>query len=171
MNEDSAARSDATGRRMVEGVARVVAVDGAKVWLEAESMSACAGCAAKAGCGTSAQPSRRTPRRFAATNDLDARIGERMVVGIPENALLRASATAYLVPLLAMIVAAVAASGLGGGDGAAALAAVAGLAAGLAFARRRAAMLTAHGGLTPVSLRRAGEALDGAACRPPLARG
>lgn len=164
MDQSSAAEFDATGRRMVEGVARVVAIDGARVWLEAEAMSVCAGCSAKAGCGTAAQPSRRTPRRFAVTNALDARVGERMVVGIPEDALMRASATAYLVPLLSMIVAAMAAAGLGGGDGAAALAAAGGLTGGLLFAKRRAASLAAHGGLTPVSLRRAGEVLDGAAC-------
>lgn len=153
MNDMTPLASDTTGRRMVEGIARVVAIDGGRVWLEAETTGACASCSAKAGCASGDKSSRRVPRRFAMNNDFDGRIGDRIVVGIPEGALLRASATAYLLPLLAMLAAAVMAEHLGGGDAVAALAAVAGLVGGLVLARARAVRLVAGGRLNPISIR------------------
>lgn len=171
MNDATPLPADVTGRRMVEGVARVVSIDGGRAWLEAESTGACAGCSAKAGCASGSKTSRRVPRRFAMTNDFDGRIGDRIVVGIPEGALLRASATAYLLPLLTMLAAAVVAEGMGGGDAAAALAAAAGLGLGLLLARLHAARLAAGGRLTPVSIRPAASLPHGASCdltRTPL---
>lgn len=144
---------DDTGRGMVEGFARVVALEGDIAWLEIEPSSACGSCGARAGCGVPRRLKGRSVQRFALPNDFEGRLGERIVVGIPQKALLRASAIAYLLPLIAMIGAAVLAGWLGYGDGGAALAALGGLAGGFVLAHSRARQLSDEGALAPVYLR------------------
>lgn len=148
---------------MAETVARVIAVDGPWVWLEADPAAACSACAAGGGCGA-LRRSRPALSRVAIANDFDAAVGEHVVVGIAQGELLRASFAAYLIPLASLILGAIAGDRAFGGDLAAALGALAGLLAGLGFARRGAAILNAGGGLTPIFLRRAGpETLRGEA--------
>ncbi len=157
MSPAGASLFDSGGRPLVEGFARVVAADTATAWLEPEQTSSCGGCASAAACGVkSGQGNRRLEaRRFALANDCQLRVGERVVIGISEYALIRASATAYAIPLLCMMGAAVAAQLLTGRDGWAMAAAVAGLTAGLLIARLRAGRLQARGDLTPRYLRHA----------------
>lgn len=77
------------------------------VWAEVETTrrTSCGGCAAGAGCGISLLDRflGRRPTRLAALNRIEAAPGQRVVVGIPEGALLSASLAAYLVPVLALI--------------------------------------------------------------------
>jgi len=149
---------------MVEGVARVVAADGSVAWLEPEPGSSCGGCMSAALCGTKAGGSRQAAKRFPLANDADLHVGERVVVGIEESSLLRASMVAYGLPLAAMLTAAVVASKIFmAGDGAAGLAGLAGLLLGLAAARLCADRLSIRGELTPHFLRRA---LAGEDCHP-----
>lgn len=156
MSEVAPSGPDASSRNIVESVARVVAVDGGIVWLEPEQTSACGGCQSAAACGTAGGDSRKlAARRFPIANDFDGRVGDRVVVGVCEGALLRGFATAYGLPLLTMIGTTVAAHLLTGSDGAAIAAAVVGLAAGLGLARIRAHRLLGRGDLSPHFLRRA----------------
>lgn len=149
------------GREVVEGYARVVAVDGATAWLEPEPAGACGGCKAKAGCGTTyLRP--KGASRFAVPNDFHARPGEQVVVGIDQSVLTRAALVAYVLPVVALVAAAVGAALLGAGDAGAAMAAGIGLLAGIAVARHRAAAMAARGDLRPVVLRRAPPGQDGA---------
>lgn len=154
---------DLTGRSMAEGFAQVVAVEPGAAWLEMEPTAGCASCAAKNGCGVPKASQAAGRQRFRLEDHFGARLGDRVVVGIPESALLNASALAYAVPVLGMIVGAVAAGAAGGGDGVAALAALAGLAAGLLVSRFRAARLAAAGRLSPVYIRHASGAAAGCA--------
>ncbi len=156
---------DPTGRSMVEGSARVVALDGDRIWLEIEGSAGCGACAAKAGCGVAGKargPSAR--QRFALPRHFEARIGDRIVVGVPESALVRASAIAYAVPVATMVAAAVIAGALGAGDGGAALSAAGGLAAGLGFSQIRARRMAASGRLSPVYIRHARDGALGGGC-------
>ena len=140
---------------LIEGVARVVATDRDTIWLEPEQENSCGGCLSASACGVKSGGSSRRlkARRFPMVNSFDGRVGDRVVVGISERALVRASATAYVIPLLLMLGAAVAVQLATGSDGAAALAAFAGLAGGLALARIRAGRLDARGELSPRFLR------------------
>lgn len=148
--------ADPIGRGLVEGVAKVVALDEDGAWLEIETSGSCGGCSARSGCGVAGNAkSARNRQRFFMANDFGGRIGERVVIGIPESMLLRASALAYAIPVLAMVGGAVAAGGLGAGDGGAALGGLAGLAAGLGFAQLHAKRLAASGRLAPVYVRHA----------------
>lgn len=147
---------DPTGRGMVEGVAKVVALEADGAWLEIEASAGCGACAAKSGCGVAGKAKGGQRRqRFLLPNHFGGRIGERVVIGIPESMLLRASALAYAVPVLTMVGGAVLAGAFGAGDGGAALGGLAGLVAGLGFAHLRARRLADSGGLSPVYLRHA----------------
>ncbi|MBB4304379.1 sigma-E factor negative regulatory protein RseC [Rhodobium orientis] len=137
--------------RTIEAAARVVSRDGRYVVLETDRTAGCASCAAKSGCGTAALGSVLGGKasRLRMINDVDARVGDRVVLVLPENALLRAAIVAYMLPLLAMIVAAATAAGFGAGDLGAGLAAAVGLGAGLLAARHCATapfVLTSLGG-------------------------
>ena len=90
---------------MIEERARVIAIEGNNLLLEAEARSACNACAVRQGCGTSVL-SRWIGRkftRFQAPNTVNASVGDEVVVGIAEDAMLKGSVLVYLLPLLAMI--------------------------------------------------------------------
>ena len=99
---------------MIEERARVVAVRNDQLLLEAQTQSACGGCEARQGCGTSVLSKwvGRRFTRFQAKNTVNARVGDEVVVGLAEEAMLKGSVLVYLMPLLAMIVMAVLADSL-----------------------------------------------------------
>lgn len=146
---------DATDRDLIEGVARVVAIEGGTAWLEPEQTTACGHCAGKAVCGVAPGSARLVARRFALANDHDFQVGERVIVGVPEESVRRAALTAYGIPLLLMLASGVTVQKLGGGDLESALATLAGLAVGIVVVRLRSRLLSQRGQLTPHYLRRA----------------
>lgn len=90
---------------MIEETARVVAAEGEFVWVETQRQSTCGGCAARQGCGTAtlAKVLGRRRTRVRALNRDAARVGDRVVVGIDEQALVRGSLAVYAVPLLGLL--------------------------------------------------------------------
>ncbi|MDO8811083.1 MAG: SoxR reducing system RseC family protein [Gallionella sp.] len=150
--------TDFSAPTMVEGFAHVVEVEGKLVWLVPESGSSCGGCSSASACGSKGigtMASRLDARRFQLVNDANLAVGERVVVGIRENALLRASITAYVIPLATLLIAGALAQWLIGSDLATMAAMFAGLALGLVFARIGAGRLMVKGELAPRFLRRA----------------
>jgi sigma-E factor negative regulatory protein RseC len=150
----------------VEGIAKVVAVDGEMVWLEPEQTTSCGACASSASCGAKGigtLASRVEARRFPLDNPAGLVVGERVVVGVGEGALLKASLTAYAIPLVVALGAGGIAQWLAGSDGITMAAMAAGLAVGLLAARRSAGRLSARGELAPHFLRRAA---PGETCHP-----
>jgi sigma-E factor negative regulatory protein RseC len=150
----------------VEGIARVIGVQDGLAWLEPEQTTSCGHCASSASCGTGQREaagigtvaSRLAARRFALENLEGAaalQVGERVVVGVGEGALLGAALTAYGLPLLTALVGGSIGQGLYGEDAAAMLGMVGGLAFGLFIARLLARRLAARGDLAPRFLRRA----------------
>jgi len=145
------------GRALVEGIAVVISVDADIAWMEPEQTSSCGGCASAKACGvkTGGLEGRLKARRFPMRNTADLRVGERVVVGIPEDALLRASLVAYAIPLLGMVGGSMVVNLTIGGDVATAIAAVVGLGLGILVARGRAKVLSAKGDITPRFIRHA----------------
>jgi sigma-E factor negative regulatory protein RseC len=164
MSDMTTDTADVTGRHMAEGFGRIVAVEPGFAWVEVEPTAGCGTCAAKNGCGVPKAANAGPKRRLRLQDHFGASIGDRIVVGIPESALLNASALTYAAPLIGMIGAALAADALGGGDLGAALAAVAGLAGGILFGRMRGAHLAAAGRLSPVYIRHATDQTLVSAC-------
>lgn len=99
---------------MVEEQVQVVEVRGSQLMLEAQTQSACGNCSASKGCGTSvlSKVLGRKFSRFQAKNTVNARAGDTVVVGLSEEALLKASLVMYLVPILGMILVALLADSL-----------------------------------------------------------
>jgi sigma-E factor negative regulatory protein RseC len=150
---------------LVEGTARVVAVDGSLAWLEPEQTGSCGGCAAAASCGSKGigtLASRLEARRFPLAGTTGLAVGDRVVVGVREDALVKASLTAYALPLVTMFAAGAFAQAAAGRDDLTLAASVAGLALGLGIARLLARRLAASGQIAPRLLRRT----DAPSCRP-----
>ncbi len=91
---------------MIEEQAQVVEINGDQLILQAQRQSACGSCAANKGCGTSllSKVVGRKFTRFQADNSINAKIGDTVVVGIPEDALLKGSLVMYIIPILGMLV-------------------------------------------------------------------
>ncbi len=139
-----------TDTAMLESIGRVTAVTDGRVYLDMEPATACMGCAAKAGCGGR----HRAGAAEALPGTASVRPGDRVVVGLPANAVLRSAALTYLPILLGLVTGALTGQALGGGDAGAMTGAGLGLAAGFVWARRQAARSSAATALTPVVLRR-----------------
>jgi sigma-E factor negative regulatory protein RseC len=143
---------------VIEGIARVVRVEGSLAWLEPEQTGGCGSCAAASGCsakGIGTVASRMEARRFPLDNSDDLRVGERVVVGVGDRALIKASLTAYALPLAAALGAGGVAEWAMGSDLMTMAGMAAGLFAGILAARIGAGRLSARGDLSPHFLRRA----------------
>ena len=146
---------------MIEERARVIAIEGGQLLLEAQTSSSCDACVVKQGCGTSVLSKwlGRKFTRFQAPNTVNARVGDEVVVGLAEDAMLKGSLMVYLLPLLAMIGAALVADSLISVDIArrdlwVLVAAVAGFALMLAISRSLLSSRGSRKALTPVVLRK-----------------
>jgi sigma-E factor negative regulatory protein RseC len=151
---------------MIEESARVVGIEGTQLVLEAEIKTSCQSCTAKKGCGTAllSEHVGRKMTRFHAENSLNARIGDEVIVGLSEQAMLNGSLLVYLFPLVCMILAALladalldpawlSAQGLSA-DLLTALAAMAGLVLAMLAVRNKFAGRHSQQLLTPVVLRK-----------------
>lgn len=156
---------DPSNYAAVEGLAKVVAVEGAVAWLEPEQTTSCGACASSSVCGADVFGSRLHARRFAMDNVHELKVGDRIVIGVQESTLVTASMTAYAIPLAAMLGGGIVAHLLGFGDGVTLLATLAGLAVGLGLSRLRAKSLNAKGELTPIYLRHAPSPAQSESCQ------
>jgi sigma-E factor negative regulatory protein RseC len=95
---------------LVEEQAVVVDIDPHCVWVETQRQSACGQCAANKGCGTSALQKVFGNKRniLPVTGDLPVAVGDKVVIGIDENSLVKGSIAVYAMPLVSMIAFAVA---------------------------------------------------------------
>jgi len=118
---------------MLEEAGSVVALDGSKAWVQTIRKSACSSCEAKSGCGQGvlASISDGKANQVLVDNTLNLNVGDEVLLGIPEDMLVRASFMVYFLPLLTMILSAAATEKwLSVGDGWVALAGGLGLLAG-----------------------------------------
>ena len=150
---------------MIEEPARVLSCDCGEALVQTEQRSACGGCSARAGCGTSllAQVFGHKPARLHVANPIAAKPGERVIVGLSERGLVRASALLYLLPLAGMLLGALGGElsvqrlGLGGGESMSILGGVLGLTSGLGLARNFSRSARTNELTRAVILRRADE--------------
>jgi len=94
---------------LIEESAVIVVRDGEFADVQAQRRGACGGCGARAACGTSLLDRflGRRPLRLRVVNVIDAAVGDQVVIGVPEAALLRAAVSAYLVPVTGLILGAI----------------------------------------------------------------
>jgi len=126
----------------------VVAAGPDGVWVETQRQSACGQCAARKGCGTAVlgkvMGQKRNRVRVANPDHTPVRVGDEVVIGIDESALVRGSLAIYLVPLLSFFLFGVLGETLArqlamaSGEGLSMLFGAAGLFLGFAWARHYA---------------------------------
>jgi sigma-E factor negative regulatory protein RseC len=141
---------------MIEESALVVAVEPGFAWVETRRRSACTSCAVSSHCGTSAISKLFGARvsRLRVRDGIGVEVGDRVVIGLAEGALTRASLLAYLVPLIALMLVASAARTAGVGEGLSALAGLLGLCLGLWASGRLTGGAVGRRGYRPLLLRR-----------------
>ena len=94
---------------MIEETATVVQCSNGQAILEAQRQSTCGSCAAKSGCGTAvfAKTLGKKSSQFTVDNTLNLHVGDKVMVGLHENALLLGSFMIYLLPLAGLLLFAV----------------------------------------------------------------
>jgi sigma-E factor negative regulatory protein RseC len=149
---------------LITEIGRVLEVEGDWAWVACRRQVECARCAEGRGCGGGVLGrllGDRLHKVRAATGAVAVQPGDQVLIGLGEDAVLRAAAAVYLVPLLLALAGGVAATSLtGGGDPAGIAGAVAGLALGLGWARGYSRRNAANASLQPVILRHT----EGAGC-------
>ena len=96
---------------MIEETAQVVEVRPGRALVQTVRSTACEGCSAR---GTCAALGGGREARVWADDPLGVSPGERVVVAVPEAAVVRASVWVYLVPVVALVIGAVVGSSLAG---------------------------------------------------------
>ena len=122
---------------MIEETGRVVAVEEGAVWVESIRRAACKSCAARKGCGQSAlaKLGQQQKNHVKALNAFDLSVGDNVVIGVPEDVVVKGTFIAYLLPLLMMLVAAVAAQSVTTSDLWVSLSSILGLVMGFVIVR------------------------------------
>lgn len=150
---------------MIEERALVLSCDRGEALVQTEQRSACSGCGARTGCGTSllARVFGHKPARLRVANPIAAEPGERVIVGLSERGLVRASMLLYVLPLAGMLLGALGGElmvhrlGLGGGEALSILGGLLGLISGLGLARNFSRSERTNELTRAVILRRAAE--------------
>jgi sigma-E factor negative regulatory protein RseC len=91
---------------MIEERALVVSLMDDAIWVETQRRSACGQCAVSKSCGTATLGkvlgTRRSRVRALNPEGTSVRVGDEVVIGIAERALVRGSLAIYIVPLLSL---------------------------------------------------------------------
>lgn len=90
---------------MIEEHGQVVGLAGGSVQVQTVRRSACQNCKVRSGCGQRLMTEMlgAQPLDVCVDNTLDARLGDRVVLGVEESALLRASFMVYFLPLMGLL--------------------------------------------------------------------
>ncbi|MGZ8186643.1 MAG: SoxR reducing system RseC family protein, partial [Methylobacter sp.] len=81
---------------MIEELAVVIKIENHQIWVESGQNSACGGCQQKAACTTSALGSVLKKKPVPVDSGIQLKTGDKVMVAIDENLLLRASLLLYL---------------------------------------------------------------------------
>ncbi|MET0088882.1 MAG: SoxR reducing system RseC family protein [Candidatus Thiodiazotropha sp.] len=94
---------------MIEENARVLRVEGGFAVVETQQRAACGSCQSSGSCSTSVLAGlfKRHDNQLRVLNTLDVRPGEQVIIGVQEQALVKLSLLAYLMPILSMIAGAI----------------------------------------------------------------
>jgi sigma-E factor negative regulatory protein RseC len=97
---------------MIEEQVVITSIDQSGAWVEGMQQSACGSCSAKAGCGQHAmtQLGRKVSLWLPLEHLSDTvgfNVGQQVVVGLPEGAILRSTVVLYGMPLFALVLGAI----------------------------------------------------------------
>jgi len=91
---------------MIEEQATVIDREGDYVWVQTHRQSSCGHCSAKNTCGTQvlSKVLGNKTAQVRCWNSKDVKIGDQVIIGIEESALLGGSLLVYFLPLISMII-------------------------------------------------------------------
>ena len=91
---------------MLEEQATVVAIENSSVWVEVQRKSVCGQCAANKGCGTVVLQKVVGNKRniFRVIGELPVAVGDSVIIGVNENAVVKGSLIIYAIPIIFMII-------------------------------------------------------------------
>ena len=141
---------------MIEERAQVMQVGVDCAWVEINRQAACGEC--KASCGTAvlARFMAKRQRRIRVLNSLSLQVGDEVVIGLAEQALLQGATAVYLLPLLCLFLGAGLAELIhSGAEGLRVLLGMLGLTVGLLWLRSYSGRIQDDERFQPVVLRRA----------------
>lgn len=89
---------------MIESPARIRRIEGDTAWVVSEAPSSCGACAGK-GCGSSvfARFWHADQAEYPVANPIGADVGEAVIIGLPDGALLHAALASYGIALLMLL--------------------------------------------------------------------
>jgi len=124
---------------MIEESGTVLSIEEGFAEVETIRTSSCTSCRARHGCGhhAIAQVSPSNRMLMKAIDPLTVKVGQKVVVGIPEDTLLQASLWMYLIPLLGLVGGAVLPSLWGGESEISVVLSIFGFAGGLLLAKKK----------------------------------
>jgi sigma-E factor negative regulatory protein RseC len=144
---------------MIEEEAVVTQLEAGQVWVEKTSGPSCgSSCAQPCATAAVADYLGKSRARIAVLSPIEVRPGDRVVIGIEEDALIKGSLSVYLVPLIGLLVGAILGKAIGGSlfsiatDAAALIGGLLGLIGTLIFLRF--ALVLPRNKLQPVVLRK-----------------
>lgn len=88
---------------MIEEEARVASIESGQVWVEKIRQSACGSCSQPCTTKGVADYLGKATVKLAVTSTLELQAGDRVIVGIPEDALLKGYFAMYLLPLFGLL--------------------------------------------------------------------
>lgn len=90
---------------MIEESVEVIAIEENTLILRAQRESTCQSCSVQKGCGTSvlSQWLGKKLSIFHVENTINAKIGDFLIVGIPESGLLKGSLMVYFMPIVSLM--------------------------------------------------------------------
>lgn len=118
---------------MIEEEAVVASVEGGQIWVEKPRKSACGTCSQRCASAVVADHVDKGTVRLAVSASIFLRTGDRVVVGVPEGAILLGALGVYLLPLVGLLAGAILGKAIGSSlmSGATDLAAIVGGLVGL----------------------------------------
>lgn len=126
---------------MIEELAQVKGTQDGNALIEVSRQGGCHGCNLRAGCGTGSLGRLLGHRQkpFFIANSLNLKKGDKVIIGLPENAYVLAGFLVYILPLFGLFLFSILADNLFGSDDVVnVLAAIAGLVCGVLVAARLA---------------------------------
>lgn len=89
---------------MLEESAIVVKIANGQTWVVGTQNNACAACAQKTSCSSTALASVLKKKPVPVDNELVLQLGDTVIVAIDESVLLRAAFSLYILPLIALFI-------------------------------------------------------------------
>ncbi|MGB7386027.1 MAG: SoxR reducing system RseC family protein [Pseudomonas neustonica] len=137
---------------MIEERGRVLSTEPGAVWVATIRSSTCGSCQAKAGCGQALLQklgSASSQGFVRALTDREWQVGDEVMIGVPEDALVKSAIWVYLVPLVCLFAAALLAQALSWSEPQMILSSAVGLAFGFVLVRWHDRMVRSDPQLQP----------------------